>query len=79
MKVKIIHGGGYQKCVFEVDAVPRAGEVLALGNWEAPVEQVVHVPEQYREDGEPGIQLVLSGSHRARLRIADTERQPPGS
>jgi hypothetical protein len=31
MKVKIIHGGGYQKRVFEVDVVPRAGEVLALG------------------------------------------------
>lgn len=44
----------------DVDAVPRAGEMVRLGNWQATVAHVIHVPARYREGGEPGTQLVLT-------------------
>jgi hypothetical protein len=61
VKVKIIDGGGYQGTTLDVDAVPRVGERLRLGNWEGTVAQVIHVPARYRGDEEPGTELVLAG------------------
>ena len=52
MKIKIIgSSGGYQNCVYDLDALPQVGEVLNLGNWEGTVAQVVHIPEKHRTDG----------------------------
>jgi hypothetical protein len=61
VKVKIIDGGGYQGTTLDVDAVPRVGEKVRLGNWEGTVAQVIHVPVRYRADEEPGTELVLTG------------------
>ena len=60
-KVRIAHGGGYQDVTLDVDFLPRVGETVNLGAWQGTVEQVTHVPARYRDNGEPGIQLVLSG------------------
>jgi hypothetical protein len=47
VKIKIIgSSGGYQNCVYDLDALPHVGEVLNLGNWEGTVAQVVHVPRE---------------------------------
>jgi len=61
MKVKIIDGGGYQGTTLEVDAVPRVGETVKLGNWQGTVVQVIHIPSRYRDNTEPGTELVLTG------------------
>jgi len=61
MKVKILAGGGYQGTTLDVDAVPRVGETVRLGNWHGTVAQVIHVPTRYRDNGEPGTELVLTG------------------
>ena len=37
MKVKILAGGGYQGTTLDVDAVPRVGETVRLGNWQGTV------------------------------------------
>jgi hypothetical protein len=54
-------GGGYQGTTLDVDAVPHAGETVRLGNWQGTVAQVIHVPAHYRDNGEPGTELVLTG------------------
>jgi hypothetical protein len=66
MKVLIIDGGGYQGTMLELDAVPRVGETVNLGNWEGTVAQVIHIPVAYREgqEREHGTELVLAGSSR---------------
>jgi hypothetical protein len=52
VKIKIIgSSGGYENCVYDLDALPHVGEVLNLGNWEGTIGHVVHVPEQHRADG----------------------------
>jgi hypothetical protein len=52
VNIKIIgSSGGYQNCVYDLDALPQVGEVLNLGNWEGTVAQVVHPPEKHRTDG----------------------------
>ena len=51
MKVKIIEGGGYQGTTLDVDAVPRIGETVNLGNGQGTVAQVIHIPSSYRDSG----------------------------
>jgi hypothetical protein len=70
MKVRIEHGGGYQDTTVVMDAVPRAGETVRIGDWEGEVIKVIHVAlanesgRQYRAETDPAALLVLSGSHR---------------
>jgi hypothetical protein len=72
MKVKITEGGGYQGTVLDLDALPRQGETVRIGDWEAEVIKVTHLPsanasgKRYRADDEPGALLVLGGSHQVR-------------
>ena len=69
MKVRIEHGGGYQDVTLVMDAVPRAGETVRIGDWEGEVIKVIHVAlanesgRQYRAETDPAALLVLSGSH----------------
>jgi hypothetical protein len=69
MKVRIEHGGGYQDTTVVMDAVPRAGETVRIGDWEGEVIKVIHVAlanesgRQYRAETDPAALLVLSGSH----------------
>jgi hypothetical protein len=69
MKVRIANGGGFQDTTLDVDALPRAGETVRIGDWEGEVVKVTHVPSQnasgrrYRDDDEPCALLVLAGSH----------------
>ncbi len=65
MKTKIIgHSGGYQDSFYDLDALPHAGEVLHLGNWQGTVEQVIHIPAQHRSDGcSAHIELVEGSVH----------------
>jgi hypothetical protein len=52
MKTKIIgSSGGYGGCFYDLDTVPRTGEVLNLGDWQGTVEQVIHIPTKFRADG----------------------------
>ena len=69
MMVRIEHGGGYQDTTVVMDAVPRAGETVRIGDWEGEVIKVIHVAlanesgRQYRAETDPAALLVLSGSH----------------
>jgi hypothetical protein len=73
-KVKIIAPGGFQNTtLIGMDAVPRVGDTISLGGWEGEVVKVIHTPvtnesgsQQYREEDEPGTQVVLGPSHQAR-------------
>jgi hypothetical protein len=72
MKVRIEHGGGFQDTTLYMDAVPRTGETVRIGDWEGEVIKVTHVAsanasgKRYRGDDDPGALLVLSGSHQVR-------------
>jgi hypothetical protein len=68
MNVLIIDGGGYQDTMLDLDAVPREGETVNLGDWEGTVARVIHIPVAYREGQrrEHGTELVLYGSSRVR-------------
>jgi hypothetical protein len=69
MMVRIEHGGGYQDVTVVMDAVPRAGETVRIGDWEGEVIKVTHVAmanasgKQYQDGTDPAALLVLSGSH----------------
>jgi hypothetical protein len=70
MKVRIEHGGGFQDTTLVMDAVPRAGETVRIGDHEGEVIKVTHVAlanasgRQYRAETDPAALLLLSGSHR---------------
>jgi hypothetical protein len=72
MKVRIEHGGGYQETTYDVDALPRVGETIRIGNWEGKVTKVTHVPsrnasgKRYRGDDDPSALLMLDGSHQVK-------------
>lgn len=72
MKVRIERGGGYQDTTLHVDALPRTGETVRIGDWEGEVIKVTHLPSRnasgrrYREDDEPSALLVLAGSHQVK-------------
>jgi hypothetical protein len=74
MKVRVIAGGGYQgTTLVGMDAVPRVGDTINFGDYEGEVIKVIHVPVgtehgkiQYRDEDEPGTQVVLAGSHLVR-------------
>lgn len=72
MWVNIVRGGGYQGTTYDVDALPRVGEMIRIGDWEGEVVKVTHVPSQnasgkrYRDSGQPGALLELAGSHQVK-------------
>jgi hypothetical protein len=72
MKVRIEHGGGFQGTTLVMDAVPRIGETVRIGDWEGEVIKVTHVAlanatgKQYRADSDPAALLPLSGSHQVK-------------
>lgn len=68
MNVLVIPTGGFQDTLLDVDFLPRPGDTVNLGEWEATVKQVVHIPTRYREGQkagrEHGTEIVLNASRK---------------